>query len=122
MLIDDLNSSEITVKKDELLSAIRKNRESHRGIFLKAQDGYRAAVIEELDRWLADARAGRQIKRSLALVEPEEHTKDYDRIIRMLEMSQAETIKISERQFSQYVLDEWGWSASFTASNSAYTR
>jgi hypothetical protein len=44
---------------------VRANREAHRNLFLKAQEGYRKLVIEELERMLADARAGRRISRSI---------------------------------------------------------
>lgn len=120
-MLNDFGNSKVTVKKDELLAAIKKNRSTHRETFLEAQKGYRAAVIEELDRMLKDAREGRTIRRAVQLVEPQEHTKDYDRVIRMLEMSVADEIAITETQFSQYVLDEWGWTAAFVGSTSNYT-
>jgi predicted HAD superfamily phosphohydrolase YqeG len=120
-MMNDFGDSRVTIKKDELLIAIRKNREAHRSTFLKAIEGYRTQVIEELDRMLSDAKAGKRIKRAIELVEPMDKTKDYDRVIRMLEMSIADEIIITETQFSQYVLDEWGWSAQFVGSTSRYT-
>lgn len=120
-MLDDLGTSKVTVKKDELLAAIKKNRDGHRAAFEIAQTGYRTAVIEELDRMLKEARDGKRIRRSVELVEPQEHTKDYDRVIRMLEMSQADTISITEKQFAQYVLDEWGWTHEFIATSSRYS-
>jgi hypothetical protein len=71
----------------------------HRSLFLKAQDGYRKLIIEELDRMLAEAKAGRRISRSINLAEPVDHTSDYDRVIMML-----------ENEFDQYVRDRWAWS------------
>lgn len=119
----DQNESRVTVKKDELLAVMRKNRSEHRGQFLAAQKGYRAAVIKELDAMLAQAREeGGQIKRSVSLAEPHDHTKDYDRVIKMLEMCVTEEITVTESQFNQYVLDEWGWKESFIGTNSNYTR
>jgi hypothetical protein len=120
-MMEDFGMSKVTVKKAELLAAIRKNRDTHNTTFLSAQEGYRAQAIEELDRMLKDAREGKKIRRSVELVEPEEHTRDYDRVIRMLEMSTAEEIMITEKQFSQYVLDEWGWMRAFAQSTSRYT-
>lgn len=120
-MLNDFGKSQVTIKKIELLVAIKKNRDAHRDIFLKAQIGYRAAAIKELERMLLDARENRPIRRSIEMVEPQEHIKDYTRVISMLEMSTADEIQISEQQFSQYVLDEWGWSNQFTMSNSRYT-
>lgn len=117
---DSFASGIVTIKKSELLFAIRKNREEHRSTFLRAQEGYRAAVIAELERSLADAREGKRIRRSIELIEPIERNKDYDRVIKMLEMSTAEEVTVSETQFAQYVLDEWDWKAQFNLSNLAY--
>jgi hypothetical protein len=68
----------VKVKREELLTKVRSNRDAHRTLFLKAQEGYRKLVIEELDRMLADAKAGRPIQRSINLAEPADHSADYD--------------------------------------------
>jgi hypothetical protein len=47
---------EVLVDKDELLGVLRANRDTHREVFLKAQQGFRERAITELDRSLADAR------------------------------------------------------------------
>ena len=111
----------IKVKKSELLDVLKKNRGNHRIIFLEASEGYRAAAIEELDKMLADAKAGRKIRRSLTLVEPQDQTRDYDRAIRMLEMSTDDVIELEEHDFAQYVLDDWSWKRQFLLSNSTYS-
>lgn len=120
-MLDDFGMSKVTVVKEELLNSMRDNRNKHREVFLKAQVGYRTAAIEELDRMLAEAREGKRIRRVVELVEPQEHTKDYDRVIKMLEMSTADEVVITEQQFSQYVLDEWGWMQQFVGSTARYT-
>jgi hypothetical protein len=74
----------VKVKREDLLAKVRANRASHRELFLKAQANYRKFIIEELDRMLADAKANRKIRRSIDLVEPRDHTSDYDRTIMML--------------------------------------
>jgi hypothetical protein len=99
----------VNVKREDLLTKVRANREAHRELFLKAQANYRKFVIEELDRMLADAKAGRQIRRSIDLVQPRDHTSDYDRTIMMLEMSVDETVMLSATEFDQYVRDVWAW-------------
>jgi len=65
----------VKVKREELLTKVRSNRDAHRSLFLKAQEGYRKLVIEELDRMLADARGGRPIQRSVTLTEPSNRSK-----------------------------------------------
>jgi hypothetical protein len=110
----------VKVKRSELLERIKKNRESHRDLFLKAQEGYREAMIEELDRMLKEAQAGRTIRRSVSMVEPQDHTKDYDRVISMLEMSQDDVVEIQEHEFDQYVMDNWSWKAMADTTNAMY--
>lgn len=103
-----------------LLNAIKENRDRHRDIFLKAQEGYRIQLIKELDQMLADARDGKKLRRFVTLPEPEDHTDDYDRVIKMLEMSVEEQLEIDETQFAMYVMDDWGWKKNWTTTNAAY--
>lgn len=111
----------IKVKKSELLKTLHANRENHRNIFLEAQAGYRAFVIKELDVMLTDAKEGRRIRRSINVIEPQDQTKDYDRAIKMLDMSEDETVMLSEEDFANYVQDDWNWKRGFLAANSAYS-
>lgn len=113
---------EVTVRTADLLEILRANRSRHRGTFLEAQKGFRARWIEELERSLADARHRVPVRAAISLTAPEDHTADYDREIRMLELHQADTVVIQAHLFDQIVMDSWGWSAAFTATNSAYLR
>jgi hypothetical protein len=110
----------IKVKKDELLEKLRANRATHSAQFEKAASGYRRKVIEVLESRLVDARSGKLPALIFNLPLPVDQTKAYDRAIGMLEMSVDETIELEEHDYQQYVLDEWQWSASATATNSFY--
>lgn len=116
----------VTLDKVELLGVLRQNREKHVTEFKEADTGYREAVVEALEKTLAAVRAGEMTSASLmaaaALRKPENHTKDYDRAIRMLEMSQDPTLVLEEEDFSQYVLDEWNWKEQFVSSTLAYNK
>jgi len=114
--------NEVTVNKAELLEKVKENRSKHRQIFEDAQIKYRELVIEELDLMLKDAKKGRKIKRWIGLPEPEDHTDDYDRVVRMLEMSVDENVTLRAVEFDNYVMDQWGWNASFAANTVSYTQ
>lgn len=114
--------TDVNVKTAELLGTLKKNRETHRTIFLEAQAGYRAQVILELDAMAAEARGNKRIRRAVTLVEPVDQTREYDRAIRMLEMAVDDTLRISAEDFQCYVMDEWRWKSNFTASNSHYSK
>ncbi len=112
----------VTVRKDELLKALRENRDSHRDAFLLAQEGWRETIIEELDRRLADARAAKKVHATFHMPEPQDHTTDYDRIIRMVEMNISDEIELDGYEFSRFVMDDWDWKAEWSGSNLAYTQ
>ena len=102
------------MSRKALLVHLQDNREKHREVFLEAQKGYRVAVIEELDKMLHDARSGNEIKRQVTWPKPEDHTDEYDRSIRMLEMCVDDIIQISAEDFEQLVMDNWGWKRNWT--------
>jgi hypothetical protein len=110
----------VKVKRTGLLEKIKANRQGHRDLFLKAQEGYRLDVIAELEQHLQDARDRKKISRSLSLPEPQDHTEDYDSVIAMLEMSVDDTIELDAASFQQYVLDKWSWKRAADLTNAAY--
>ncbi len=79
-------------------------------------------MVAELETMLGDAKAGRRIRRSVQLPEPRDHTRDYDRVILMLELAETERITLSEQEFSCFVLDEWGWRSDFLSTSAPYSR
>lgn len=111
---------DIRVSKRKLLSILKRNRLKHRDVFLRAQEKYRVAVIQELDSMLAEARAGKKIRRIVDLIQQQDHTPDYDRVIKMAEMSVDADIELDETDFAQYVQDNWEWKQQFIGSVVGY--
>jgi hypothetical protein len=111
----------IKVEKAKLLGILKKNRKAHHDIFIEAQKGFRKVVIDELEKRLGLARDGKRIDQYLRLPEPVDHTRDYDRVISMLEMDLNETVDLSETDYSQYVMDDWDWKRQFLGTNRAYS-
>lgn len=120
MLVNDFGESKVTIKKDELLAAITKNLAQHKTDYEEALVGFRAAAIEAMQLNLSNARMGAEVKLGIALTVPVQHVKDYERVIRMLTMSTADEIMISESQFTMYVMDDWQWKAAFVGSTAVY--
>jgi len=112
----------VVVDRDEYLDRLRANRENHRAVFDEAIEGYHRLLMAELERRIRDLKRGRQIDQHIGLPEPEDHTKDYDRVITMAEMSVSETVELSEDEFAMYVMDQWRWKQSFSDSTAMYTR
>lgn len=110
----------VRIDRLRLQAAIQKNRDEHRDLFLTAQEGFRKRVVEELDDMLTEARDGRGLRTHVALVPPEDHTNEYNRILDMLAMSDEPTVEISQADFARYVRNEWDWFARASALNVAY--
>jgi hypothetical protein len=112
----------VRLKRKELLKIVKENRANHRAVFEKALEGYRKVAIKELRKMLEEAKKGLRIRREVRLVEPIDQTREYDKIIMMLEMSTDEIIELDERGFSQYVMDDWSWKANFLETTNPYTK
>lgn len=112
----------VKVYRNELLEVLQKNRDAHRDIFERALIGYRKAVIEVLEKRLDEARSNKKVGTYINLREPIDQTSDYNKAIRMMEMSVDDKIELTETEFSNYVLDDWSWSAKVSDTNMAYTQ
>ena len=77
-------------------------------------------AVEALQAALLEAKTGRGIKLHFDLPVPHDHSAEYDRAIKMVEMSVDENLELTEPEFAQLVMDDWGWKQQFTASNSRY--
>ena len=111
----------IRVDKDDLLKKVQKNRDAHRGIFEEAVEGYRKRSVEILEEHIQKIKAGKLEEVHVRLPRPSDHTKDYDRVIEMLEMHEDTSIEIDEDHFASYVMDDWSWKNEFLATNSTYS-
>jgi hypothetical protein len=105
--------NQITVDKTELLAKLEQNRADHRRIFEEALKGFQRESLSELYAEIDRIRKG--INRSVYVAKPipKDHTRDYDRAIAMVNMAVGDTISLSERDFAQYVMDDWGWQKEF---------
>jgi hypothetical protein len=106
----------------KLINTVRENREAHKKVYDEAMENYRKDAIAKMRENLAAAEAGGEIKDSINLERPMNALKDYDRVIKMLEMSAEDTVELTENEFAQYVLDEWHWKSTWVASNASYVK
>lgn len=110
----------VKVKKDELYEIMKTNREAHWGVFMKAQEAYKAYLIKELEQRLDEAQKGMKIDHYIRLEAPVNHTEDYDRACAMVKMSVEDIIELSEQDFAQYVMDQWAWKHAFVENAGSY--
>lgn len=112
--------SEVEVNKDDLLEELRKNRAAHRQQFEKALEGYSLQLGNTLRDRIHQLEQGKIPNKHISLPEPEDHTSDYDRVIKMVEMNVDDTVHLTQQEFAHYVLDDWGWKQAFTMTSSRY--
>lgn len=108
------------VKKDELLAILEENRTKHREVFLAALNGFHREAKKQLAAMVEQVTAGINTSVRIYLEAPRDHTSDYDRAIRMVQMHQSATIQLSEEDVAQYVQDDWGWKGAWLKNSSTY--
>jgi len=115
-----LNDSK--VNKTELLEVLEKNLATHIADVQEAlalrQDVMLAYFLDEADKLQADA--DYQPKESVNFPAPSDNSKDYNKAIKMVEMTQDLVITLNEKQFDRLVMDEWDWKDSLIATSSLY--
>lgn len=107
--------------KNELVKIIQANRDEHRSIFEEAIEGYRAKAVDDLNAYIERVKNGDVVRIQIYYPQPEDHTKDYDRLLKMLSMTTEDEINLTETQFAQYVEDDWVWKQQFLTTNSSYS-
>jgi coenzyme F420-reducing hydrogenase alpha subunit len=112
----------IIVDKQTLLKILADNRSKHVTEYEQAVEAYHEKTVETIRRVLAHAenREELDLKEIYNLEKPESHEKDYDLVIRMLNMDMEPKVTLSRQEYSQYVDDNWTWTASFKNSTSNY--
>lgn len=111
---------EVTVLRPDLLETIRTNRNRHRETYEEAVKIYRQRLMEWLEERIKQLQRNEKVRMRVNLPEPVDYTDQYDRAIRMLEMSTEEEIKISSTDFDRFVMDNWEWREHFAANTSFY--
>jgi hypothetical protein len=98
-----------TVRKDELIKKLEDNRQKHKGVFEAALEGWRTQGIAALERKADALRSGKVPDMIFTMPPPEDHTRDYDRVIAMVTMDTAQVWTMTEQEFAWYVQDDWAW-------------
>lgn len=112
----------VTVNKIELLRALQDNRKHHQSALTEALYRRRVDVRAKLIELIGalDEHQDYQIDEVIRIPLPESHMREYDRAIRMVEMSTENEITLDQREFDQYVMDEWSWKQEFLMKSALY--
>ena len=110
----------VTINQNELLAILRENRDTHEADYKDAYEGYLVTCGETLMRYLEEFKAGERETVQWTEFPPQSQVKDYDRVIRMLELSVDNEIELTADEFANYVQDDWAWKDNWLGSNSMY--
>jgi hypothetical protein len=112
----DAAKDRLTQKRKELSTALKEFGEDVDTQFSRLSKKIEAKEVLPY----SIAVRGLQWATNLDLVFPENHTKDYERAIRMMQASIYDEVRLSEQEFDSYVLNNWDWKEKFIASNTFY--
>lgn len=112
----------VHIEKAKLKDIVAQNREKHLAEYKAGKAAFKVLVLEKLD----DLRARVQTNDDFSATElvrlqaPASHEKDYDRVLRMLDLEEDAVITLDDEAFRNFVMDEWAWTEHFTATNKLY--
>jgi len=117
-----------TIKKDALLKALKENLKLHDELHGEAVEKFWERVAADFEAKVTEARGlitNQQLDRGrvsigISFSKPENHAKDYQAVIKMIEMEVEDVIELDEHEFRQYVLNDWNWKDEFLTSNAMY--
>jgi hypothetical protein len=141
-MLDRHDDRTITANVDEVLQALHENLTDHKEIVEEARDGY----LEKCREALKDARKrinkrlkalddGKEVNMThigFNLQPPQDHSKEFVTVIKMLELHKAAldddpewngpaTIELKAIDVQRFVLNEWEWQDQFLSTNSMYS-
>ena len=111
----------VKVKKHELMSILGTNRLKHIKEYEESLEEFKQAAIKTLTDTLEDVK-DKTTNISIHIPAPESYIKEYDRAIRMLELSVEDFIVLEEHEFKTLVQDEWSWKTEFLNNKTIYNK
>lgn len=110
---------EVTIGKAELLNTLKRNKKVHVDDYDKVMAKHMDKLMEIYQQGL-DELADDKIPNRKIPHKPISHEDDYDRNIKMIEMSVDDVFTLTEMEFQQLILDEWSWRQEFEFTKSTY--
>jgi hypothetical protein len=112
----------VDIHKTLILNVLRANRDAHRAIFVEALGRYHELLEQTLATRIEAIRErpDKPVKLLINLPTPEDHTRDYDRVIAMIERHQGQTVSMSEQKYANYMDDEWDWTRAWAGTTKSY--
>lgn len=112
----------VKIKRNELYNAVTKNLTQHKKDLHLAKKERRQKIVDrmniEIAKILEDG--DYQPPTNVSIVQVPDHSGDYQRVIRMVDMSVEDVIELTAREFDQYIMDNWNWKDIFNETIMSY--
>lgn len=121
------------IARAKLIDIVTAARVAHQTELLKARANWQKAILKEVGAVVQraesfDPETGRFSKgkrifdRDMVVLDapPKDMTKEYDRVLRMLKLDVRDEIELDEREYRQFVENDWQWRQAWATSNSKY--
>lgn len=113
----------VKIEKSKLLETVRTNRDLHEQEYEEAMEGYREEFLKQLAGKRKALRKGDLPAQNFEnLPVPTRHTDEYEQVIKMLEFSVDDVVELEHHEFSNYVMDDWGWKRRFSETTMNYKK
>ncbi len=110
-----------SINKAKLLGIIKDNRAIHVAEYEAALVKFQEKVIEEFGKKKSFFSKNPPTANVLVSIPaPISNVKEYDKVIRKLELEESDVVDLDDREFENFVQDEWSWSALTKSINSSY--
>lgn len=110
------------IQREVLISVLKTNLEIHKKIYEEAKVGFLEKCASEIANLTKNFQNNDGTKNVfISINAPTHNIKEYERAIRMLELTEDRVIKLEEHDFNQLVMDEWSWKKKFLFDNCNYS-
>lgn len=121
----NIRQRSVNVSRQELLTKLKENLIIHKAEYAEALIECHRKLIEDLEE--TSKKVGKLTKPdklknfSFTFRFPQNHQKDYEEVIEMLEMSIDDNINLDAESFKAYIKNEWSWSGQFNSTKALYS-
>jgi hypothetical protein len=116
-----VTNMQVTVRTEEALEALKKNRETHKTIVKEAREGYVKKAKKEILKRLEQLKDNKVVSLHFNLQPPQDYTKVYDVAIEMLRLHTEDTLDLNGDQVKHLMMDDWDWMEVFLVANRGYS-
>jgi len=113
------HNREVTINKANLIAKIVENRDAHIKEYELGVEAYRKEAEKQIKRFSKDLKEGK-LGLKIDLVSPVNRADEYNKVIEMFEWEVSDTVKLTQKEFNEYIHDDNSSAQSAKFFNSTY--